>query len=230
MLLPAPRDRHSRATLGELAELGMVPRKSVVIPHGPYEVSGKQDSSPFSRHHARSSATALFGVIEPYKGVDNLIAAFTELPSNLDAQLSIIGECRDPALRRSLTDLAGLSRRPIVLRFEHIAEAEISDLMQNADAVVLPHRRSSTSGSAVLALSHGRPMIVPDLPGLAELPHEAVIRYDRTVQGLTAALSEIILAEVCVLAKMSDAAYEYCASISWGSIARKTLDELSQIV
>lgn len=221
---------HSRATLGELAELGIVPRKSAVIPHGPYEVSRKLE-------HLRSPGTTqgprrllFFGMVEPYKGIDNLLAAFAELPLNLDAQLAIVGECRDPSLRASLTDLASRSPRPITLRFERIAEAEVSDLLQNADVIVLPYRRSSTSGSAVLALAHGRPMIVPDLPGLSELPHDAVIRYDRTVQGLTVALSELVLAEASVLAKMSDAAYAYCASISWQLIAQKTLDEMSQIV
>jgi glycosyltransferase involved in cell wall biosynthesis len=169
-------------------------------------------------------------MVEPYKGIDDLLAAFTELPLTLDVQLAIVGECRDPSLRASLADLAGRSPRPISLRFERIAEAEIPDLLQNADAIVLPYKRSSTSGSAVLALGHGRPVIIPDLPGLAELPDDAVVRYDRTVQGLVLALSDLAFADASVLAKMSDAAYAYCASISWQSIARKTLDEMSQIV
>ncbi len=67
----------------------------------------------------------------------------------------------------------------------------------------------------MLALCHGRPIVIPDLPGLAELPAEAVFRYDRTVQGLTSALTEAILAEDSSLARMSAAAAAYSASMSW---------------
>jgi glycosyltransferase involved in cell wall biosynthesis len=221
---------HSRATLGELAELDIVPRKSVVIPHGPYDIDRELQ-------HLRSPGTTpgprkllFFGAVDHYKGVDNLLAAFAELPADLDARLTVVGACSDPSLRASLTDLAGRSPRPITLRFERIAEAEIPELLQDADVMVFPYRQSSTSGSAVLALGHGRPIVVPDLPGLSELPEEAVIRYDKTLQGLTSALSEILLADADVLAKMSATAYAYCASISWRSIARKTFDEMNLIL
>ena len=61
-------------------------------------------------------------------------------------------------------------------------------MLAAADVVVLPFRRVTTSGSAMLALSHGRPLIVPDLPGLADLPDEAVLRYDGGVPELIAAI------------------------------------------
>jgi glycosyltransferase involved in cell wall biosynthesis len=94
--------------------------------------------------------------------------------------------------------------------------------------MVLPYRQSSTSGSALLALSYGRPLIVPDLPGLAALPDGAVVRYDRTVDGLTDALAGLIRADDGVLANMSDAGYAYCTSLTWESIARRTFDEMNQ--
>ena len=37
----------------------------------------------------------------------------------------------------------------------------------------------------MLALSHGRPLIVPDLAGLADLPDQAVLRYDGKIPALT---------------------------------------------
>lgn len=221
---------HSKATLIELAELGLVPRKSVVIPHGPYEVGVQLESlrPPCAGQGPRR--LLFFGAVEPYKGVETLIAAFGDLPLDQDAQLAIVGECRDPSLRASLTEMVNQSPRPVKLRLERVDEGEISDVLQNADVVVLPYRRSSTSGSAVLALSHGRPVIVPDLPGLSELPDGAVIRYDRTILGLTDALSVVVLADTSVMTRMSDAAYAYCESISWESIARRTLSEMNQIV
>lgn len=220
---------HSQATLAELAKLGIVPRQSAVIPHGPYEVARE-------REHLRVPASTpgprrflFFGRVDAYKGVDTLLKAFSELPSGLDAQLAIVGECRDPSLRKSLSELADRSPRPVELRFERIAEEELSQVLESADVMVAPYRRSTTSGSALLALSHGRPLVVPDLPGLAELPDDAIVRYDRTVQGLTNALADLIRADSGLLAKMSQAGYEYASSVSWESIARETFEAMSRI-
>ena len=93
--------------------------------------------------------------------------------------------------------------------------------------MVLPYRQITTSGSGVLALCHGRPLVVPDLPGLAELPDDAVIRYDGTEAGLAAALAGIVTADASVLAKMSSAADAYCAATTWSEIAEKTLTEMA---
>ena len=115
------------------------------------------------------------------------------------------------------------------LRLEWVSDQDASRLLQAADAVVLPYRHITTSGSAMLALGHGRPLVVPDLPGLAELPDDAVVRYDGTTQGLGRALAGIILADAAVLAKMSAAAFEYGAAVNWSEIAEQTLAELSDL-
>jgi glycosyltransferase involved in cell wall biosynthesis len=221
---------HSQATLVELAGLGIKPRKSVVIPHGPYKVTREREHLRPPASTPGSRKFLFFGRVDPYKGVDTLLQAFAELPAELDAQLAVAGECRDPFLKESLNKLILHSQRPIELRFERIADGEISKVLEGADAVVLPYRRSTTSGSALLALSHGRPLVVPDLPGLAELPDDAIIRYDRTIQGLTAVLADLTNADGSLLAKMSEAGYSYCESISWESIARETFNAISLIL
>jgi glycosyltransferase involved in cell wall biosynthesis len=89
--------------------------------------------------------------------------------------------------------------------------------------VVLPFRQVTTSGSAMLALSAGRPLIVPDLPGLADLPDRAVLRYARTVPELSGALARLARADDDVLASMGAAAHEYATAISWRAIAEQTM-------
>jgi glycosyltransferase involved in cell wall biosynthesis len=221
---------HSRATLAELAELGIVPRNSVVIPHGPYEVAREREHLRIPASTPGPRKFLFFGAVEEYKGIDRLLTAFTELPHYLDVQLMVAGRCGDSSLKALLYELAHRSSRPIEFRLERIPDGEVSKLLESADAIVLPYRRSSTSGSALLALSHGRPLVLPDLPGLAELPDDAIIRYDRTTQGLTNALADLARADSAVFAKMSDAGYAYCESLSWESIARKTLDAMSLIL
>lgn len=221
---------HSQSTLDELAALGIIARRSVVIPHGAYKVTPGSEAPHRPGASLGPRKFLFFGMIEPYKGIDNLLAAFAALPPDLNAELAVVGECSDSSFKTSLTELAELSPRRVELRFERVAEAEVTRLLDGADAMILPYRKITTSGSAVLALSHGRPLVVPNLPGLAELPDDSVIRYDGTVQGLTTSLVDLINADTSVLARMSAAGYAYCAAISWNSIARMTFDEMNRVL
>ncbi len=217
---------HSKATLDQLAALGIMPRRSAIIPHGPFTEAVESGWFRTPGDGQRTRQFLFFGKIQPYKGVDTLLQAFAALPPELDAHLTVAGECRDSSLAAELTGLASRSR--VTLRLEWISEGEASRLLYMADAVVLPYRKITTSGSGVLALSYGRPLIVPDLPGLAELPDDAVVRYDGTAEGLSAAVASIVLADAAVLAKMSSAAYDYCAAVSWSQIADRTLAEIER--
>lgn len=217
---------HSKATLDQLAALGMVPRRSVVIPHGPFTAPADLARCRTPGDGREPRQLLFFGKIRPYKGVETLLEAFAALPPELDAHLTVAGEC-DPSLAAELTRLAGKSPGRVTLRFEWIPDEEAARLLHRADAVVLPFRKITTSGSAMLALGHGLPLVIPDLPGLAELPDDAVVRYDGTRQGLHDALAGIILADTAVLAKMSSAAHAYCAATNWTQIAQQTLAELA---
>lgn len=221
---------HSTATLEQLDAMGIVPRRSAIIPHGPFtsDVQPASLRTPGEGHGPRQ--LLFFGKIRPYKGVDILLEAFAALPAELDAHLTVAGECGDRSLTEELTKLASRSRGRVTLRLERIPDGEVARLLQLADTMVLPFRRVTTSGSAVLALCHGRPLVVPDLPGLAELPDDGVVRYDGSARGLTGALESVILADASVLAKMSSAALAYCAAMSWSEIAERTLAEIGEML
>jgi glycosyltransferase involved in cell wall biosynthesis len=220
---------HSSATIEELAALGMVPRSSVVIPHGPFMPSRMREGTNGPSDSGGTRRLLFFGNIREYKGVDDLLAAFAALPPHLDARLTVAGRC-DETLRPLLTKLARHSAGRVELRLERVPEDELTRLLAESQVVVLPFRRSTTSGSAVLALCHGRPVVVPDLPGLAELPDEALFRYDGTVQGLTRALTEAILAAPSRLARMSAAADAYGGSVGWDEIAERTLEAMRKVL
>lgn len=221
---------HSTATLEQLAGLGIVPRRSMVIPHGPYTAAAEPDSSQTADAGRQPRELLFFGKVRPYKGVDTLLEAFATLPPELHAHLTVAGACDDRPLAAELTELASRSPGRVTLRLEWFPDAEASRLMHLADAMILPFREITTSGSAMLALSHGLPLVIPDLPGLAELPDDAIFRYDGTSQGLSGALSSVIAADPSVLAKMSAAAYAYCAATGWGEIAERTLREMTTLL
>jgi len=220
---------HSKATLDQLADLGIAARRSVIIAHGPFGEIGKtaQNRTPGDGPDPRQ--LLFVGKINPYKGVDTLLEAFAALPPELDARLTVAGECGDAALAATLRVLADKARGRVTLRLGWLDDQEMSRLLNRADAVVLAYRKITTSGSGMLALSHGRPLVIPDLPGLAELPDDAVIRYDGTehgAQGLRHALAYVIRADAAELAAMSAAAYAYCAGITWREIADLTFHEM----
>lgn len=220
---------HSESTLGQLAELGIVPRRSVVIPHGPFapEVSPDLLRTPGTGPGPR--CLLFFGKLRRYKGVEDLLEAFARLPADLDVRLIVAGDCSEESLATAITELAGRCQGRVETRLEHIPESELSRMFATADVVVLPFRNITTSGSVLLALCHGRPVVIPDLPALAHLPDAAVVRYDGTVHGLEGALADMARADASVLAKMSDEAYSYCASISWDEIAKATLSNMKSL-
>ena len=220
---------HSQSALVQLLDRGIVPRKSTIIPHGPYTPTLRCDSLRPPGAETGPRRLLFFGRVEPYKGVEDLLIAVAALDPDLEVRVTIAGECSFPALKEALVELARRSAKYVELRLERISDEEVSRLLEGADVVVLPYRQITTSGSAMLALSHGRPLVAPDLAGLADLPDDAVLRYDGTVQGLTRAVTDVVLADASVLLKMSSAAYAYCSEISWTEIARTTIDTMMQV-
>lgn len=108
-----------------------------------------------------------FGAVRPYKGFQEAITAFKQLPDP-DARLVIAGRPLDEAIAQEIATLAQDDRRIVtVLRF--IPNAELPIYFSAADAVVLPFRTITTSGSAILAMSLARPVLAPALGCLPEL-------------------------------------------------------------
>jgi glycosyltransferase involved in cell wall biosynthesis len=221
---------HSQATLDQLAAMGMPVRRGAVIPHGPFIPAQPPAALRTPGDGGGPRELLYFGKIRPYKGVDILLRAFAALPPEFDAHLTVAGECGDKSFAGELAELAGRSGDRVTLQLDRVPEPEVTRLLEQADAMVLPYRNITTSGSGVLALCHGRPLVVPDLPGLAELPDDAVIRYDGTEAGLAAALAAVVTADAAVLEKMSSAADAYCAGTTWSEIAEKTLSEMAAII
>ena len=221
---------HSQSTLNELAALGAVPRRNAVIPHGPISSSLAMGSLRTPGAGGRSREFLFFGRIREYKGVDDLLAAFLAMPDDVAAHLTIAGQCDDPRLRSRLHALARRGGARVRLRLEYVPGDEVAQLLGDADVVVLPFRRVSTSGSAMLALSHGRPLIVPDLAGLIDLPDQAVLRYDGGISALAVALERLARANDETLAAMSAAALSYASETTWQEIAERTMSEMISVL
>jgi glycosyltransferase involved in cell wall biosynthesis len=197
-----------------------------ILPHGSYVSSYDVDAD---RAVARASlgledagtVFAFIGAIRGYKGVASLLGAFSASPElGRDARLLVCGKPLPKSLGNDLRNLAEADPR-IILRLDRIPEEELSPIIRAADAVVLPFRDILTSGSAILALSHGRPVIAPALGCLpGTLPPDATILYDAEEPGaLDAALAAASRAD---LAAMGLRARHYADTLDWDDIAMQT--------
>ena len=135
-----------------------------------------------------------FGLIRPYKGLEDLIRAFEALPEDENAhyRLTIVGETWEGW--NTPADLVATSpyRDRITFVNRYVSDAEVAEFFGKADAVVLPYHRASTSGILHIAMSHGLPVVVTYVGGLAE----AVADYEGALvvpPGDPAALQNALL-------------------------------------
>jgi glycosyltransferase involved in cell wall biosynthesis len=99
------------------------------------------------------------GLCKPYKNLEGLIAAFRRMPEG--AKLVIAGRFQSRAYQAAIeAALAGLGRR-VVFHPRYVADEELQIYLRACDAVVLPYTEILTSGSAMLALSFGKPVVAP---------------------------------------------------------------------
>ena len=145
-----------------------------VIPHG--NIRDAYPGVEMSREQARSRlgiassarVVALFGFICGYKGVTELVERFSALRDNR-VVLLVAGKCFLPPLeRRMIEDIAARDRR-VLLHLEYIPHVEVASYIRAADLIVLPFHEILNSGSAVLALSLDRPVLVPAKGSMREL-------------------------------------------------------------
>ncbi|HET7171606.1 MAG TPA: glycosyltransferase family 4 protein [Gaiellales bacterium] len=111
-----------------------------------------------------------FGVIRPFKGVEDLIGAFDGLSEEQASRywLTLVGETWEgwdlPV------QLAAASRHRDRISFvnRYVDDEEADGFFRGSDVVVLPYHRSSQSGPLHVAMSLGLPVVVSAVGGLVE--------------------------------------------------------------
>lgn len=122
------------------------------------------------------------GLVRPYKGVEELVGAFAQVDAadHDGATLHVVGGCDDPALAARLERGAAADHRA-TLTLAHVDDAVLAAEVAAAQLVALPLRNLHNSSSVLLALSLGRPVLVPSTPTTEALAREVgegwVLRY-----------------------------------------------------
>jgi beta-1,4-mannosyltransferase len=136
-----------------------------------YQPTGPRAVIRESLGYSQSNRVLLcFGAIERYKGFDRVCEAFVRA-RDPDLRLVIAGKASDPEALRSLEAAAAGDPR-VSIRSAWVSREASADLALAADALVLGYRQFFTSGTAMLALSMGTPVLGPPRHHLAELEGE----------------------------------------------------------
>lgn len=155
-------------------------RPSVLIYHGPYNQYQLTGEEPEPRTIPASCCNLLFfGLIRPYKGLEDLITAFDAMPENEISRywLTIVGETWEECTMPARLIERSRYRDRITFVNHYVSDTEATKFFAEADAVVFPYHRSSMSGSLHVAMSCGLPVVVTQVGGLTE----AVTGYDGAI-------------------------------------------------
>jgi glycosyltransferase involved in cell wall biosynthesis len=163
------------AAINRRYRLGPLPSK--IVRHGPYDHLGDVGPQPRPESMTTGSVVRLlyFGVIRPYKGLEDLAMAIDLLSEEEAAtlRLTVAGEVWQ-GYRTPIDMLQRSRHREVVDLVEgYVTDAELSDLLADCDGLVLPYRRASASGPLHVAMGRGLPVVTTAVGGL----NEAVSTY-----------------------------------------------------
>jgi glycosyltransferase involved in cell wall biosynthesis len=220
---------HTKAAKQQLIDLGIPSSHMRIIPHGSYigvypDTVTKAQARQKLDIPKTSTVLLFFGLIRPYKGIEQLLEAFAELSKKTDVVLLVAGSVQDETLQAVLEAAALIDTR-VHLLLRHIPDEELQYLFRAADFTVLPYEKSTTSGVSLLACSFGCSPIVPRQAAFADIPAKAQLNYAKG--HLQGALIEALAMSSAKRAVQSKAAFAYARQLSWESIATQTREFLA---
>ena len=168
------------------------PAKVRVIPHGAFDYLTRlpeEKPLPAELEGAEGPVILFFGLLRPYKGIENLLEAFRRVEG---AELWIVGNPRmDVAPLRALA-AAAAGRVRFVTRF--VDDAEIPAIFRRADLVVLPYLDAEHSGVLYTGLAFGKPLVLSAVGGFPEVAATGAARLvpPGDAAALAAALDELV--------------------------------------
>lgn len=208
---------HSERGRDALAHFGVDAGRLRVIPHAVF----RSDPAPHDDGHT----VLFFGVIRPYRGLGDALAAVDRVPG---ARLVVAG---DPAV--SVSEYRNGAGERVEWRLGYLSEEEVDRAHGEATVAVFPYRSEiDQSGSLLRALGAGVPAVVYDVGGLAE-PVRAFgagrIVPAGNVERLAGALREL-LEDGGALAEARAGAERARETLTWDAAARAHLDLYRELV
>jgi glycosyltransferase involved in cell wall biosynthesis len=205
-------------------EVGLPADQVRVIPHGSFDYLTRlpeEKPLPEELQGAEGPVVLSFGLLRPYKGLENLLEAFTELGT--EAELWIVGNPRMSV--EPLHEAAALTGAKVRFVTRFVEDAEIPAIFRRADVIALPYLDAEHSGVLYTGLAFGKPMVVSAVGGFPEVAEHGAARLvpPGDTVALAGALRELVddpaAREELAAAARAAAAGPY----SWDEAARLTL-------
>lgn len=220
---------HSRA--GQKTISGMFPslppEKLHVIPHGNYigvypDQLEREEARGFLGIPEEKVVFLFLGHVRAYKGVPELVRAFTRSGMSKKGILLIAGHVDDPQYSEEL-DAVSVAHPNIKIAPYHLAPGDVELFLKAADVSVFPFRKIFTSGSVILAMSHAKAIIAPRMGDMVEILNEkGAFLYDpKESDGLVNCIR--MASEKCEDLAQMGAYNRRCAEeVPWKKIAEAT--------
>lgn len=216
---------HSQFTIDKMKELTINISNTYIIPHGNYinnyeNKSTKSQSRKLLKINKNDFTYLFFGNIDPYKGVTMLLNNFAKLiKQNNNLKLIVAGKCKNAKLMDTFNNY---NKFNYLFKPRFINNDEIQYYFNSCDVVVYPADNITSSGSILLALSFGKPIIYPLIGNLREIPYNVGFPYNNSNNnGLYIAMANA-LKNKNKLKKVGNQAFNYAKTLSWKTIANKT--------
>ncbi len=208
--------------------LRKISRKSDIriIPHGSYRQVYPDNISRVDARKKLNIAPGtrvllFFGMIRMYKGINRLCKVFSELARE-NSLLLIVGKPYEKK-EKTMIDTASARFESANIRFElgYVPDKDLAAYFKAADFAVFPYTNVLTSGSVILSLGFGCPVIVPRIGCLSELESfDLGIFYDSaSASGLKNALHTGLTTET--RREMSANSTAWADDLDWENIARE---------
>lgn len=167
----------------------------------------------------RQPLVVFLGVIAKYKNVPALARVFRQLPDP-EARLAIAGRFDAPEEEAATREAADGDSR-ISIFSGYVDANDLQVFLNAADLVALPFREILNSSSALLALSFGKPVLVPALGAMPELQAGFGADWVRLYEGELSA--EELLAALQWSRDSNKPQLNFAPSLEWSEIGRSTL-------
>jgi glycosyltransferase involved in cell wall biosynthesis len=155
-----------------------------------------------------------FGHLNESKRIPQLLEAFARVRRERpEARLLLVGPSSPGFDLDGRIERLGLDREGVI-REDYVEEERLWSLMAACDAIVALRAPTmgETSGTAIRALSAGKPLVVSDVGWFSELPDEVALKVpvggDAEVDALAAALEQLA-ADASARTAMGEAARAY---------------------
>jgi glycosyltransferase involved in cell wall biosynthesis len=204
-------------------------RPSFVIPHPHYRA---EYPDGVTRSQARAqlglpqdcALVLFFGRILGYKNVPKLIEVVRRLPRLSDGRevvLLIAGKPHDRTTETLIRRAAAAEPR-IRARLSHIPQHETQHYFRAANLVALPYRDILNSGSAILALSFDRPVLLPRKGAAIELQRQIAGDWVQLYDDFDERVLELGLLRALGLPSVTDG--RHLSALDPGAAAQATLE------